>query len=149
MSEVKDGVLGSVVLIERLMPRLKPNTRDTLKRSNLAQVSDTVGIILQQLKDDCNEPTILTPLLEVVKLIDTLTAEDTFIETDAESKHLIVDRIQNATEQLYLFAGKFYMEYEFTYSMTKVPVLTHIVDCCMANGYYFGYDKVLRAEGAI
>ena len=72
-----------------------------------------------------------------------------FVETDAETKGLIVDRMENAYEQLCLFAGKFYMSNDFEFTFTKVDILREIVDTCIRLGYYFGYDKILREEGAI
>ena len=149
MSEVKDEILGAVVLMERLIPRLNPNTRETLKRNNLTQVQSTLSIILQQLRTDCIEPLILTPIMEVITLIESVTSDDTFVETDAETKHLMVDRLNSALNQLYLYAGKYYMVNEFTWSLTKTDVLRHIVDCCMNNGFYFNYDNILRVEGAL
>lgn len=149
MSEVKDEILGAVVLMERLIPRLNPNTRETLKRNNLTQVQSTLSIILQQLRTDCREPLILTPIMEVITLIESVTSDDTFVETDTETKHLMVDRLNSALNQLYLYAGKYYMVNEFTWSLTKTDVLRHIVDCCMNNGFYFNYDNILRVEGAL
>lgn len=149
MSQVKDEILGAVVLMERLIPRLNPNTRETLKRNNLTQVQSTLSIILQQLRTDCREPLILTPIMEVITLIESVTSDDTFVETDAETKHLMVDRLNSALNQLYLYAGKYYMKNEFTWSLTKTDVLRHIVDCCMNNGFYFDYDRMLKVEGAL
>lgn len=149
MSQVKDEILGAVVLMERLIPRLNPNTRETLKRNNLTQVQSTLSIILQQLRTDCREPLILTPIMEVITLIESVTSDDTFVETDAETKHLMVDRLNSALNQLYLYAGKYYMKNEFTWSLTKTDVLRHIVDCCMNNGFYFDYDRLLKVEGVL
>lgn len=149
MNQVKDEVLGAVVLMERLIPRLNPNTRETLKRNNLTQVQSTLSIILQQLRADCREPLILTPIMEVITLIESVTSDDTFVETDAETKYLMVDRLNSALNQLYLYAGKYYMKNEFTWSLTKTDVLRHIVDCCMNNGFYFDYDRMLKVEGAL
>ena len=149
MMETKDEVLGAVVLMERLIPRLNPNTRETLRRNNLTQVQSTLNIILQQVRNDCREPLILTPIMEVITLIDNVMSDETFVETDAETKHLMVDRLDSALNQLYLFAGKYYMKNQFTWSLTKTDVLRHIVDCCMNNGFYFDYDKILRAEGVL
>lgn len=149
MSQEINEVLSAVILMERVLPRMHANSRETIKRQQLKQVVQSLSMVLRSLSDYCKEPLVLTPIMEVMTLIDSVTADETFVETDAETKELIVSRLDTALTQLYLFAGKFYMEHEFTWTLTKTDVLRHIVDVCMDNGFYFGYDKILQAEGAI
>lgn len=149
MSQEINEVLSAVILMERVIPRLHANSRETIKRQQLRQVVQSLSMVLRSLSDYCKEPLVLTPIMEVMTLIDNVTADETFVETDAETKELIVNRLDTALTQLYLFTGKFYMEHEFTWTLTKTDVLRHIVDVCMDNGFYFGYDKILQAEGAI
>lgn len=145
----ENEVLSAVILMERILPRLHANSRETIKRQQLKQIAQSLSMVLRTLTDYCREPLVLTPIMEVLTLIDSVTAEETFAETDMETKSLIVNRLDNALTQLSLFAGRFYMEHEFTWTLTKTDVLRHIVDTCMDNGFYFGYDKILQAEGAI
>lgn len=149
MSQENNEVLSAVILMERVIPRLHENSRETIKRSQLMQISQSLNMVLKQLVNNCKEPLILTPIMEVITLIDNVTDEPTFVETDAETKKLIVERLNNAINRLYLFAGKFYMENEFTWNMTKGDVLRHIVDYCLSAGFYFGYDKELKSIGLI
>lgn len=149
MSQENNEVLSAVILMERVIPRLHANSRETIKRQQLKQVTQSLSMVLRSLTDYCTEPLVLTPIMEVITLIDNVTADDTFVETDAETKTLIVSRLDSAITQLYLFAGRFYMEHEFTWTLTKTDVLRHIVDTCMDNGFYFGYDKILQQEGSI
>lgn len=149
MSQEINEVLSAIILMERVLPRMHANSRETIKRQQLKQVVQSLSMVLRSLSDYCKEPLVLTPIMEVMTLIDNVTADETFVETDAETKELIVNRLDTALTQLYLFAGKFYMEHEFTWTLTKTDVLRHIVDVCMDNGFYFGYDKILQAEGAI
>lgn len=149
MSQEINEVLSAIILMERVLPRMHANSRETIKRQQLKQVVQSLSMVLRSLSDYCKEPLVLTPIMEVMTLIDNVTADETFVETDAETKELIVSRLDTALTQLYLFAGKFYMEHEFTWTLTKTDVLRHIVDVCMDNGFYFGYDKILQAEGAI
>ena len=81
-------------------------------------------------------------LLNVVK-------DDTFVETDAETKAIIVDKLNTGLSELYLFAGKYYMTHEFNYVPTKSELLVTIINECLARGFYFGEDEVLRREGII
>jgi hypothetical protein len=149
MSQDNNEVLSAVILLERVIPRLHANTRETIRKQQLGQVEQSLSMVLRQLVKDCKDPLVLTPIMEVLQLIEDVTADDTFVETDAETKELIVGRLDNALTRLYLFAGKFYMDHEFTWAMTKTDVLRHIVDACMDNGFYFGYDKELQQNGEI
>ena len=142
-------VLSAVVLMQRIIPRLNPNTRETVKRQSLLQIKQSITIVIRSLKDYCTEPLILTPIMEVMALIDTVVSDDTFAETDNETKLLIVDRLSTALDQLYLFAGKFYMTHHFTWSLSKNDVLKEIVKNCLELGFYFDYDKKLKEEGLL
>lgn len=144
MAEVNDKILSAVVLLQRVIPRLKANDRSTISRQHLMHIQQTISMVLQQILNDCTQPLVLTPLMEIVQLIEDVTADESFVETDAETKQLIVDRANNAMAQLYLFAGKFYMDHEFTWTLTKTDVLRTIVDACMDLGFYFGYDKDIK-----
>lgn len=144
MSMVNDKVLSAVILLQRVIPRLKANDRSTISRQNLMHVQQTISMVIQQLLNDCTKPLVLTPLMEIVQLIEDVTADETFVETDAETKNLIVDRANTALSQLYLFAGEFYMTHEFTWTLTKTDVLRTIVDACIDLGFYFGYDKDIK-----
>lgn len=142
-------VLSAVILLQRIIPRLHGNTRETIKRNQLQQISQSVVIVLRSLEPYCKEPLVLTPLMEIINLIQTVCADETFVETDSETKSLLVDRAEDAFDYLCLFAGKFYIEHTFTWSFSKSDVLREVVDKCLAKGFYFGYDKILREEGAI
>jgi hypothetical protein len=149
MNQEINEVISAIILLERVVPRLHANSRETIKRQQLKQIVQSLSMALRSLTNYCTEPLVLTPIMEVMTLVDSVTADDTFVETDAETKELIVNRLDTALNQLYLFAGRFYMDHEFTWSLTKTDVLRHIVDACMDNGFYFGYDKILQAEGEI
>ncbi len=149
MAQVNDKVLSAVILMQRVTPRLHPNDRETIKRQQLTGIQQTITMILQQLYDDCKKPLVLTPLMEVVELINNLLSDDNFVETDAETKTLIVDRVDKSTQELYLFAGQFYMDHEFTWTLSKSDVLRAIVNSCIDQGFYFGVDVELKNEGVI
>lgn len=145
----KNEVLSAVILMERITPRIHANSREPISKQHLLQIQQSLSMVLRQLSEECKDPLILTPIMEVMTLIDSVTEDETFVETDAETKQLIVERLSDANSQLYLFAGKYYMNNSFTWSLSKFDVLKHIVDNCMDLGFYFGYDKILRAEGIL
>lgn len=149
MSKENNDVLTSVILMERVIPRLHANSREPISKQQLKQVVQSLSMVLRSLYNDCKEPLVLTPIMEVITLADSVMADDTFVETDNETKTIIVNKLDTAITELYIFAGKFYMTNEFTWTLTKTDALRHIVDACMDNGFYFGYDKTLQAEGVI
>lgn len=149
MAQVNDKVLSAVILMQRVIPRLNANDRSTIKRQQLLSIQQSITMALKQLYEDCKKPLVLTPLMEVVELINNVTSDESFVETDAETKSLIVDRVSNSMQQLYLFAGQFYMDNEFTWTLTKSDVLRTIVNNCIDLGFYFGEDDKLRQEGLI
>lgn len=145
----KNEVLSAVILMERVIPRLNANSREPISKQHLSQIQQSLSMVLRQLSEECKDPLILTPIMEVMTLIDSVTEDETFVETDAETKALIVSRLADASSQLYLFAGKYYMKNDFTWTLSKFDVLKHIIDNCMELGFYFGYDKELRAQGIL
>ncbi len=70
-----------------------------------------------------------------------LKEQPTFVETDMESKQIIINELSKALNELYKFAGKYYTTNHFTYNLGKEDILRSIVDACINQGYYFGYDK--------
>lgn len=145
----KNEVLSAVILMERVIPRLNANSREPISKQHLSQIQQSLSMVLRQLSEECKDPLILTPIMEVMTLIDSVTEDETFVETDAETKALIVSRLADASSQLYLFAGKYYMKNDFTWTLSKFDVLKHIIDNCMELGFYFGYDKELRVQGIL
>lgn len=142
-------ILTTVTLIRRLYPRLHINSRETIRKTQLLQIKQSLSIALHTMKDYCQKTIILTPIMEVIGLIETLVADGTFVETDAETKSLIIERIDSAYVQLCLFAGEFYTKHDFTWNVQKDEILRDIVYTCLDMGYYFGYDKKLMEEGLI
>lgn len=149
MSQENNEVITALILIERTIPRLCANSRETIRRSSLMQIEQSMNMVLRSLTDVCKDPLILTPIMEIITLIDAVVAEPSFVETDDETKKLLVDRMSTAQYNLYLFAGKYYIDHDFTYNISKVDILRNIVDTCINSGIYFGYDVKLRQEGAI
>lgn len=148
MAQENNEVLSALIVFDRIMPRLNITTRETIKRQRLTQIQESLVMILKLLKGKCSNTLITVPIAEVSELIDTLNSDPAFIETDDESKQIIINKLQSALSQLYLFAGQFYMVNEFTFSPTKAEVLQKVIDNCIAMGYYFGYDaKILAGKG--
>lgn len=135
-----NSVLSAVIMLERIIQRLNFDSRDTISIADLKSTSDQLGQVLKQLKN-CKDVMIMTPIVEVITLIEETLKTGGVIESDAAMKQILADKLTEAMHHLYLFAGKFYIENNFTWAMTKTFVLRNIVDTCVANGIYFGFDK--------
>lgn len=146
---VNNDILICLSLIERVLPMLKENTRETIKKASLEQINRNLENALSKLVPYCKEAVILTPIMEMIELIKVIKQDDTFVETDNETKKVLVLKTKAALGPLYVFAGKFYIENEFTYSLGLNDLLKRIVDMCLSSEFYFGYDELLRSEGAI
>ena len=64
MSQENNEVLSAVILMERVIPRLHANSRETIKRQQLKQVTQSLSMVLRSLTDYCTEPLVLTPIME-------------------------------------------------------------------------------------
>ena len=140
MAVTNDNVIVAITLLERLEPLLNTSNRATINTRHLTEIHDRLTMVLQLVKPVTNDVMILTPLAATVQLIDALKKESGFVETSADVKQIICDKIEDAMNALYLFAGKYYMENHFTYTTGRVSTLQNIVDRCIRNGFYFGME---------
>lgn len=146
--ENKD-VLIAVSLCERVLAMLKENTRETVKKTAVNSIKKNLETILVKIIPYTKDVMITTPIMEMLELIKIIEQDSSFVETDNETKQALVWKTKLALSQLYLFAGKFYIDHEFPYSMGIADMLKRIIDACLASGFYFGYDEILRKEGSI
>lgn len=149
MPQENNDVLISISLMERAIALMKEDTREPVRKSSLTQVERMLNNVLIKIVPFTKESLILVPCMEVLELIKVMLEDASFEETDNESKTLIVKKLKDSLNFMYLFAGKHYMTNEFSYSMGLSDILKRVVDNCIANNFYFGYDNILRAEGAI
>ena len=144
-----NDILIAVSLVERALTLMKEDSREPIKKNALLQVNKLLDNSLAKFTPYTKEVLMLTPCVEIVELIKLLTEDATFVETDNQSKTLIIKKLHDCLDSLYLFAGKFYIENEFSFSLGISDLLKRIVSNCVANNYFFGYDTILRAEGEI
>lgn len=140
MGVTNDNVITAITLLERLEPILNANSRATINVRHLTEIHGRLTMVLQLINPVAKDVMILTPLANTVKLIEALKNEPGFVETSQDVKNIICEKIQDALNSLYLFAGKYYMENHFTYTPGKVSSLRNIVDHCIKNGFYFGME---------
>lgn len=144
-----NDILISVSLLERSLAFMGENTREPIRKSTLVQINRLINTAIGKFINYGKDVLILVPLTEVTQLIEVMVSNETFAETDNESKKMLVNKVKEALTSLYLFAGKFYTTNDFDFSMGQEALLRRIVDSCLASNYYFGYDVILRQEGAI
>lgn len=140
MAVTNDNVIIAITLLERLEPLLNANNRATINVRHLSEIHDRLTMVLQLINPVTEDVMILTPLATTVQLISTLKNEVGFVETSQDVKQIICEKISDALNNLYLFAGKYYIENHFTYSSGRVSTLKNIVDRCILNGFYFGME---------
>lgn len=146
--ESNDVILG-VALLERAKLTVKPESREPIKLTQLNTAMNYAANCLSKLRPHCQESLVLSPIVEATELIDFLLKDENLVETDKETKDILVTKFNDALYALYLFAGKFYVTHEFKYSLGQADILRRIIDSCLAQGYYFGYDKKLMEAGEI
>ena len=144
-----NDILISVSLLERSLAIMGENTREPIRKSTLIQINRLINTSIGKFINYGKDVLILVPLTEVTQLIEVMVSNETFAETDNESKKLLISKVREALVSLYLFAGKFYTSNDFDYAMGQEALLRRIVDSCLKSNYYFGYDVILRQEGAI
>lgn len=146
---LNNDVLISIALLERTLPMLKENTRETIQLNSLTIIDRNISNALAKITGICDDSLVLVPLMEVVKLIEVIKQDITFVETDMETKKLVTDKLRLAMSRLYLFAGKFYETNEFTFTLGVDQIIKRIVDHCLVQGHYFGVDIKLKEAGVI
>lgn len=139
-----NDILSAVMLMERIEPLLSVNTRESISKTVCNTIARNYDIILTKSFNYCKDASLLSPTLESTELLKYLCDNPDFVETDSETKSNLVRLYYDASHELYMFAGKFYTENEFKFSLGITPVLRRIVDHCIDNGYYFGIDKELN-----
>lgn len=136
-----NDIIFAVAILSRTYKMLDPNTRVPIRRDTLSSIKNNVGMCLEKIMGYTNESLILMPLTEVDKLIETVAADSSFKETPAEVKSILVNKVSGALDMLNLFAGKFYIKNEFDYNPGLFDVVRGIVDSCVKQGFYFGYEN--------
>ncbi len=143
-----NDVLIGITLLERTLPLLKVSSREPISASTLGIIRRNIEAAVSKIYKYVSSQTILLPLMEITELIKVVQADESFVETDAETKSLISDKMNVGINSLYTFAGKFYIDNEFDYDMCIAPILNRIIDSCINDGFYFGYDTKIQ-EGSV
>lgn len=151
-NECDNGLLVALTLVERVKPQLKMDKREQINRVGLQMISQSLAQALERItrveRGSINDYTAGS-IVAMVEIIEGLLKDETYYETDLETKELLVSKLEECLGRIYLDVGKYYMTHEFQYSIRMSGVLDRIVDTCVEQGYYFGVDQELRKRGEI
>lgn len=144
-----NDILVGVALLERTLPLLNENTRESIRKNTCDNILRNIDMCLGKIMNYTKDTIVLMPLVEASQLIKSVTEDADFVESSDEVKKILIDKIHYALNGLYLFAGKFYMTHDFDYTEGMSQNLVRIINSCISQGFYFGYDAQLQAEGKI
>lgn len=141
-----NDILIACNLLERTISMLQPGTRTAVQSVHLKMVQNSIGGVYEKVLPYTKDNSILCPLAEGVELLKILLADPRLVETDVESKEILITKFSDALHELYLFAGKFYAsENEFDRKSPALDtLLIKIVNVCLDHGFYFGVDKEVQ-----
>lgn len=135
-----NSLLLAVALIERVKPQLQEDKRTQINRTGLNMISQAVSQALERLNKILGKDGniyILGDLIVVLETVNNLLQEESFTETDLETKNMLTEKIAGVLSKLYMEAGRYYTNHDFDYSPRMVPILNRIIDACVEGGYYF------------
>ncbi len=135
-----NNVISAITLMERLDPLLHRADRAPISLHHLEQIENKLQHTLRVMNGIVTQPLIITPIAEVLTLINVVKEEKNFVETNSETKEIICEKLDTALTNLYLFAGRYYETHEFDYTFGKHATLQRIVDACVRSGYYFNQE---------
>lgn len=139
-----DSVLVGIAVLERCVPFLKIGTRESVSRIALQRVQDGIQKCIEKISGQITNTEVLTPLMEVDMLITSLFEDSAFVEADVEIKHVMTTTLMPAVDLLYLEVGKYYMNNDFTFKVGLESLLRRIVDKCIEQNFYFGYEDTVN-----
>ena len=140
MAEENNSLLKAILMLERVKPMMHEQDRAPIDLHHLRQIKERIVLTLNIVAPITQSAVITAPLIEVINLIDTMSEDSTFVETTDEAKKVLCSKVDDAMDELYLFAGKYYMDHEFNYTMTLDAILRKIVDVNLAHGFFFGME---------
>lgn len=121
---------------------LKPGTREMIPAYTLKFITQYINTSIINL-EELDDLSVLEGLLDIQNLLDLLqdNTQVHLVEADVKAKELILARLDESMVSLCLAVGKFYMENEFTEEVLSSDVLNFVVNTCIMNGFFFGFDK--------
>lgn len=136
-----NSLLLALVLLERVKPHLQEDKRVQINRSGLNMISQAVSQALERLNSVLGKDGniyIIGDLIVVLETVNSLLQDERFTETDLDTKNMLIEKVTEALNKLYIEVGKYYTNNDFDYSPRMVSLLNRIIDVCIDNGYYFG-----------
>lgn len=147
----KDFLISSVKCLIDAKGQLKIDTREQLQKVNCTAIQVYCKLALSYLlKQDTGFDVmeITANISNVIKLITDILVDDSFTETDSETKDFINQLMLVALTKLCIVTGKYYSsEHEFNFNIQLTKTYNYIIDVCIDNDYYFGMTEEDIREG--
>lgn len=147
---INNGPLVALAYLKMVEPAMQFNKRAQLDRTKVLSGKDLIATAMDKITEanlDCFFT--LSYLQSAVDCMDNALSDKTFVETDTEFKNIIVEKVNSAIHSLYVPVGRYYCENEFNFQEKMIPILKEIVDHCIAEKEYFGYEKEIREETGV
>lgn len=141
-----NDVLVAVALLERVLPLLKENTRESIRKDTLISIHRNIDMCVGKLHAYTQDVDIMMPLMELMQLKEALCEDADFVECSADVKKVFVEKTHMSLNALYLYAGKYYSKNEFDYSNGIKLLLIRIIESCLSQGHYFGFEQKFIKE---
>lgn len=137
-----NGPLIALAFLKRVEPAIKLDKRAQLDRTGVTEAKDCIVNAMNRLDNaGIRDFYIMAYLNSAVEYIESVLEDETFVETDTVFKKVVMDKINEAINLLYVPIGTYYMDNEFVFKDAMRPILNELIDNCISRGMYFGYDK--------
>ena len=147
---VNNGPLVALAYLKMVEPTMQFNKRAQLDRAKVLSGKELIVTAMDKITSaglDCFFAQ--SYLQSAVDCMDNALNDKTFVETDTAFKDIIVSKVNPAINLLYVAVGKYYCQNEFNFQEKMIPILKEVVDHCIAEKEYFGYDKEIREENVV
>jgi len=144
-----NNLLLALSLMERVKPQLKEEKREQINRAGLTLINQMLTQALDCIIKTCRDSGnayIIGYLIGVTNIVSALLQDESYIETDTETKELLAEKVNECMSRIYLEVGKYYTTHDFVYSVKLCPLLNRVIDTCIEQGYYFGVDEKIKEE---
>ena len=143
-----NSYLKAFMLVRRTRPLLLADKRAQIRRSGLTAIQQTMGKAVEQLQKAegrKNNILVMGNLVGVVEVVETLLQNSEYVETDTETKDLLLKKVDACIDAMYIDIAEYYMTHDFDIEADQLDkVLQDIIDTCISRGYYFREDELIE-----
>lgn len=141
MTVNNNDMLLCVILIDAAIGKTDRGNRRPIPKTNLRIIKNKVELAFSKIKAVTDDTMMLTPFVKIINLINELIDNENMYESGDCAKKLIIDGLDDISQQINLFTGKYYESHDFDFDELNPEIsstLNRVIDSCIAQGYYFG-----------